>query len=70
MIFEVEDLAEASPATVSRCGMVYYEYSKLGWMTLINSWKKKLPSHFKEFDLEKMDGFFYTILTPLMDFLY
>ncbi|XP_022235820.1 dynein heavy chain 2, axonemal-like [Limulus polyphemus] len=38
MLFEVEDLAAASPATVSRCGMVYLDYARLGWQTYVESW--------------------------------
>jgi dynein heavy chain len=43
MMFEVADLAVASPATVSRCGMVYLEPSVLGLKPFVECWIRKLP---------------------------
>lgn len=48
MLFEVQDLAVASPATVSRCGMVYLSFDNLPWMLFVKSWLDKstfLPQH-------------------------
>jgi len=38
MMFEVEDLVYASPATVSRCGMVFLESKNLGWDAVIKAY--------------------------------
>ncbi|KAJ3192063.1 Dynein heavy chain 6, axonemal [Irineochytrium annulatum] len=44
MLFEVADLAVASPATVSRCGMVYMDPVSLGWWPYVNAWLRKLDN--------------------------
>ena len=38
ILFEVEDLSQASPATVSRAGMIYLNTEDLGWWPFVTSW--------------------------------
>lgn len=42
MIFEVLDLAVASPATVSRCGMVYLDGEVLGYESIVTKESRSL----------------------------
>lgn len=71
MMFEVEDLAVASPATVSRCGMVYMEPGALGLGVLIKSWVNTVPAPLKgkKTFLPLLEGYFKKYLDECLKFM-
>ncbi|VEL06990.1 unnamed protein product [Protopolystoma xenopodis] len=68
MIFEVADLAVASPATVSRCGMVYLEPGGLGLQPFIDCWVSRLPDAIYGYR-EKLNLLFATYLEESINFI-
>ena len=69
MIFEVADLAVASPATVSRCGMVYLEPHQLGWRPLCQSWINTFPDHIDKKFRERVLALFDWLVPVSIRFL-
>ncbi|XP_041458176.1 dynein heavy chain 3, axonemal-like isoform X7 [Lytechinus variegatus] len=67
MIFEPKDLEQASPATVSRCGMIYMEPSQLGWQPLVASWMEhEVPDFITKQQKETMEMLFEWLLPPCL----
>ncbi|KAM8972622.1 dynein axonemal heavy chain 2 [Pelodytes ibericus] len=64
LLFEVSDLAVASPATVSRCGMVYTDYTSLGWRPYVQSWLEKRSKT----EAEILQGMFDKFVDRMLEF--
>ncbi|OCT58631.1 dynein heavy chain 12, axonemal [Xenopus laevis] len=70
LIFETMDLSQASPATVSRCGMIYLEPLQLGWDPLVKSWLNTLPEALQTKEhLGLLEQLFNWLIQPALRFL-
>ncbi|CAM4521786.1 dynein axonemal heavy chain 3 [Lepidochelys kempii] len=69
LIFEPADLEEASPATVSRCGMIYMDPNQLGWKPLKDSYMDTLPPNLQQEHRELIDDMFMWLVQPCLEFV-
>ncbi|XP_025109931.1 dynein heavy chain 3, axonemal-like isoform X5 [Pomacea canaliculata] len=71
LIFEPADLEQASPATVSRCGMIYLEPHQLGWKPLMKSYMDyNLPKTMTTEQLDIIEELFKWLIDPCLDFVH
>ncbi|XP_078610604.1 dynein axonemal heavy chain 3-like isoform X1 [Branchiostoma floridae x Branchiostoma japonicum] len=70
LIFEPEDLEVASPATVSRCGMIYFEPHQLGWRPFKESYFNNLPETMNKEHRDLLDDLFEWLIDPCLDFIF
>ncbi|KAI8893820.1 dynein heavy chain and region D6 of dynein motor-domain-containing protein [Globomyces pollinis-pini] len=67
--FEVADLAVASPATVSRCGMIYMEPDVIGWRPMMESWINTLAPTFRQDQKTMISDLFDWVVPPCLTFI-
>ncbi len=68
MLFEVQDLDQASPATVSRLGVVYMTPDDMGWMPYVQSWfPTGLPESMTEAHAEHLMHLFNATVSTTLD---
>lgn len=69
LIFEPADLEQASPATVSRCGMIYLEPHKLGWRAIHESFNNRLREKLIPEQVEILDELIDWLVEPTLSFI-
>ena len=68
ILIEAENLSSCTPATISRCGMIYMQEENISVKALFNKWLKTLPDTIEEnlFEIENMCQWFFPEILNLM----
>ncbi len=66
LIFEARDVESASPATISRCGVLYMDPACLSWELIVKTWIRKFPKFIPESIRTKLTELFLRFCLPLL----
>uniref|UniRef100_A0A7M4E560 Dynein axonemal heavy chain 14 n=1 Tax=Crocodylus porosus TaxID=8502 RepID=A0A7M4E560_CROPO len=69
MIFEVDSLSQASPATVSRCAMVFVDPTNLGWKPYVKTWLLKISRIIPQSGVKVLESLFEISMEKGLNFL-
>ena len=67
VVFEAEELTSATPATISRVGLIFFDQDKLGWFPMARKWldEHKASKEWYELIAKWFDKYVYGILEEL-----
>ena len=66
LIFEARDVESASPATISRCGVLYMDPQCLHWNLIVKTWIRKFPKFIPDIIRKKLNNLFNRFCIPLL----
>ena len=70
LIFEAESLSQATPATVSRVGLIYFEADRLSFFPIARNWLEQMKKRDRNWDdciAKWFDRYVYTILPEIQN---
>lgn len=66
LLFEISHLKTATPATVSRAGILYINPADVGWMSYVNSWIDTRPTNSEKSTLRRLFDLYVPTLMQLV----
>ena len=69
MIFEIADMKHASPATVSRGGVVFINETDVGWKPFVDSWRETLSDQIAQSQFYLLFSYYFESVSRLCNSL-